>query len=179
MNWRVWDFCAVTLNVFALIFMIASRAPTLISEFGLFGIKFNINAGYIVAFSIPLLLLGIVILEVLRTDGISQLFPYRNSPNVLRLFVYFPALAMLFMLVQFSQNFAPTIDDCNQFGWSDMYFSFSLFDKKPDYCFSLLEKQQEMMPHVYAPVQSWLYVLLCGFGLYKAVTLDKLLRLEN
>ncbi len=155
--------------------MIISRAPALVDEFGVAGIKFNINAGYVVVFSIPLITLLLAWLWIVRDRSTLDNFPYSNNKWLVSLLVIFPSLAALFLYVQFVIEFAPS-GECNTFSSLRYFWDINLWEMKPEYCFNLPKQVQDLMPYIYPPLQTWLYLCLVGVSLVISAKLWKYYR---
>lgn len=152
--------------------MIISRAPTLASEFNAVGIKFNINVGYVVIFSIPIIVMLQIWLWAIRDKSVLEKRPYSNNKWIISPLVFFPALATIFMFVQFVNEFSPP-GECNTFSAIRYFWDMGLWELKPEYCFSLPENVQENMPYIYPPLQTWVYLSFIGASVLLSVKLRK------
>jgi len=175
MSWFGFEKIApITLGI-SISCMVISRAPTLVSEFSALGLKFNINAGYIVVFSVPVIFLLMVWLWVFRDASIIKKAPFDKNMWLIYLLLFFPVFAEIFMFVQFLTVFSPS-GECSSFSSLRYIWDFSLWEMKPEYCFSSLDKVQKYMPYIYPPIQTWLYfcfVLVVVFLSIKLTTFYK------
>jgi hypothetical protein len=172
----------VTASIVAIlgfVFGTISRAPTILAGFSKFGIDLAINVGHIVVFGPLVLLVGIVWVRILieRVREDSELLRPIGS-RVLRgkgiglgPFML-PGLAMLFLWVQFVQEFAPpekttptSIGSCDTFEpWKQMLFDWKLETTKYRYCFGGIDDQQEHMPEIFPPYQTWVWLAVALLG---------------
>ena len=161
MSWYGFEKIGPLVTGLSISAIVISRAPTLVNEFSAFGIKFNINVGYVVVFSIPVILLFLIWLWVNRDRSIVEKKPYSNNRWLLSLLIFFPTFASTFMFVQFVTEFAPQ-GQCSTFSFFRYFWDTSLWTLKPEYCFSLLDDVQRYMPYLYPPLQTWIYLSFVG-----------------
>ena len=150
--------------------MIISRAPALLEEFSMAGFKFNVNAGYIVVFSIPIISGLLMWLWVIRDKSTLDNPLYVKNKWIVPFLVIFPSLAAVFMYVQFVTEFAPS-GDCNTFSALRFFWDTSLWEMKPEYCFSLTNNTQKLMPYIYPPLQTWIYLCLVLVSIFLSIKL--------
>jgi hypothetical protein len=164
------------------IFCVISRAPSMLIEGSLEGMKLQLNVGYVVTLG-PLV---IWILMLWQRWIASQLAEHRSYlPDECRAVVdqrrvgfklmglfLFPAIGMLFLLWQFVTEAVPLGFECEGFDHRRMLWDFSLYQKQMQYCFGIVDpKKAEQLPYVYPPLQTWGYVFLIAWTAYAAVNI--------
>ena len=165
MSWAGFEKFAPLTTGLSVCVMVISRAPTLVSEFSAFGLKFNINVGYVVVFSIPTIMFLMIWLWINRDISVLEKKPYSKNRWLVLFLVVFPAFASLFMFVQFLFEFAPQ-GECNTFSGFRYFWDINLWGLKPEYCFSQLNEIQKFMPHIYPPLQAWMYLLFIVINIF-------------
>ena len=170
MSWVGFEKAAPFAAIFSFSVMVISRAPTLVNEFSAIGIKFNINAGYIVVFSIPIIMILLVWLWINRDKSILEKRPYSENRWLVLFLIFFPALTSLFMFFQFVTEFSPQ-GECNTFSTLRYFWDMSLWEMKPEYCFSLPVEIQKLMPYIYPPIQTWAYLCFVGASVFLSIKL--------
>ena len=158
----------------------ASRAPTFINELNLFGLKFNLNVGYIVIFSIPIILLLLTWFWISRDRTILSKKLYERNHWLISFFVCFPAFSSLFMFIQFIQELAPS-SECDTFS-SIQYFNLLNWDywgMKPKYCIEISDEIQNLMPYIYPPIQTWGYLCIVVGNIFLSFKLLKYYESSN
>lgn len=165
---------------------VISRMPSSLRGFSSFGLDLAINAGDIVVLG-PIVLLGGIAWIKISIGRVHEDadFAKPNGTKVLRsrgvsfLPFVLPGIAMLFLWVQFVQGFAPPvkttptgIGSCDTFQpWRQMLFDTSLRSGKYVYCFSGIdEQQQQHMPQICPPYQTWAWLAMALAGLYLCAT---------
>ncbi len=150
--------------------MVVSRAPTLVDEFSMLGVKFNINVGYVVIFSIPIIMLLLTWLWIVRDKSIMEKNPYSNNTWILPFLAIFPSLSAFFLYWQFLTEFAPP-GECSTFSASQFFWDIDLWEMKPEYCFNLPQEIQNLMPYIYPPIQTWAYLGFVAVCIFLSVKL--------
>lgn len=135
------------------------------ADIGVAGVSVNINQGLIiVAGPILCLLLQMssraegrnlkfirqqVTLRVKETRRDTRL----HSWTVYGL-MYFPTLASVFFIVQYTSNLVPAVAGCSFAAWRH-FFDFSVGEQPSMFC---IGDQTDDMPWIYPPYQAWIYV---------------------
>ncbi len=170
MSWTGFEKFAPLTMAISISAMVISRAPTLVNEFSAIGIKFNINAGYVVVFSVPTIMLLLAWLWINRDKSVLEKKPYVKNNWLALILVTFPSIASLFMFIQFVTEFSPQ-GECNTFSVLRYFWDTSLWEMKPEYCFNLLDDIQKFMPYIYPPFQTWVYLLFVGASMVFSIKL--------
>lgn len=160
MNLASFDKQIFYVNAFSLLFCIVSRAPTMVSEISFLGFKLSINAGYVVVFGIPMLFFSVIWLWIARDRSVQSKRPYKNNKWLLPASLGCISVLHIFLFIQYATEFSPTVNECNQFARIRLWYDWSLYGTQPDYCFSLTKEVQDLMPYIYPPVQTWIYVTM-------------------
>ncbi len=158
LKWTKFQVVAPVAAVVSIACIIISRAPTLIDEINLWVFKLNLNAGYIVVFSIPILFFLLFWLWRNKDQSILRLEIFIKNRWLLDLMIIIPALASIFMLVQYFLLLRPD-GLCNTFSIHHYFWDFNYYGIQPEYCMSLTDETQKLMPYIYPPVQVWGYII--------------------
>jgi len=170
---------------FVVICCAVSRAPSMLGKFSFEGIGLILNVGHVVVLAPFVIVSGLVwqgwavrhlaeqrrLAAEQRGDEELPSLSY-SSPAWLWLLLFLvPALGQLFLLIQFVQEMAPADVGCASFAHHRFLWDLRLADldgMKSIYCFGLTPKEQNSMPYIYPPIQSWLYLVLLGCGIWQA-----------
>ncbi len=169
-SWAGFEKIAFLTVLFCVFLMIYSRAPTLIGGFSLLGIEFNINAGHAIVFSIPVIMILLTWLWIVRDKGIQDRRPYSNNKWIIPILIMFPLVASIFLFFQFLTEFSPP-GECNNFIVFRYFWDVRLSGIKPELCFNLPETTQVLMPYIYPPFQTWLYIVIMGINVSLSIKL--------
>jgi hypothetical protein len=77
--------------------IVISRAPTLVDELNILGMKLHINVGHVVVFSTPLILLLMTWFWVIRDVSLLEKRPFTNNRWIVSFLVSFPSFAAAFL----------------------------------------------------------------------------------
>ena len=178
MSWAGFEKIAPLTAGLSISAMVISRAPTLVSEFSALGIKFNINVGYVVLFSIPIFMFMLIWLWINRNLSVLEKRPYSNNKWLISFLVAFPTFSSIFMFVQFMTELSPK-SECNTFSSFRYFWDIGLWGIKPEYCFSRLDEIQNFMPYIYPPLQTWLYLIFVGINIILSIKLWRFYRFQK
>jgi hypothetical protein len=137
------------------------------AEIGVVGVSIDINQGLIIVAG-PILCLLLQLgsraegrnLKFVRQQVTTKVTEPRRETQLHSWttygMIYFPTLAVVFFIVQYTSNLVPADVGCSFAEWRH-FFDFSLGGRSSMFC---IGDQTKDMPWIYSPYQTWFYVAL-------------------